>query len=85
MNPHVIATLSAALRWYCFPSAGFDRGPTALAALGIATPPGINLSGVDIAPLVLALGYVAAIAWFRRVPRIGVASPTPTPFREPQR
>ena len=31
------------------------------------------------------LGYVAALAWFRRVPPIGVVSPTPTPFRKPQR
>ena len=60
-------------------------GLTALAVLGIATPPGIDVAGVGIAPLLLALGYVAALAWFRRVPPIGVATPTPTPFREPQR
>lgn len=60
-------------------------GLTALAVLGVATPPGIDLGGVGAVPLLLALGYVAALAWFRRVPPIGVAAPSPTPFREPQR
>ena len=60
-------------------------GMTALAVLGIASPLGASLAGVGITPLLLALGYVAALAWFRRVPPIGVVSPTPTPFRKPQR
>ena len=60
-------------------------GMTALAVLGIASPLGTSLAGVGITPLMLALGYVAALAWFRRVPPIGVVSPTPTPFRKPQR
>jgi cation:H+ antiporter len=60
-------------------------GMTALAVLGIATPPGIEIAGVGVTPLVLGLGYIAALAWFRRVPPIGVAAPGPTPFRQPQR
>lgn len=60
-------------------------GMTALAMLGIASPPGVAVAGVGITPIVLGVGYVAALAWFRRVPPIGVMSPTPTPFREPRR
>ena len=60
-------------------------GMTALAAIGIASPPGIDVIGVGITPILLFAGYVAALAWFRRVPPIGVATPTPTPFREPRR
>jgi cation:H+ antiporter len=60
-------------------------GMTALAMLGIASPPGIDIGGVGITPIILAVGYVAALAWFRRVPPIGVTEPTPTPFREPRR
>lgn len=60
-------------------------GMTALAMLGISSPPGISVAGVGITPIVLGVGYVAALAWFRRVPPIGVLSPTPTPFREPRR
>lgn len=60
-------------------------GMTALAAIGIASPPGIDLVGVGLTPMLLFVGYVAALAWFRRVPPIGVAAPSPTPFREPRR
>lgn len=60
-------------------------GMTALAMLGISSPPGIVVGGVGIISIVLGVGYVAAMAWFRRVPPIGVAEPTPTPFREPRR
>jgi cation:H+ antiporter len=60
-------------------------GLTALAAIGVSSPPGVDVLGVGITPILLFLGYVASLAWFRRVPPIGVAMPTPTPFREPRR
>lgn len=60
-------------------------GLTALAAIGIASPPGVDLYGVGITPIILFVGYVAAMAWFRRVPPIGGVAPSPTPFREPRR
>lgn len=60
-------------------------GLTALSMLGIASPPGISVWGVGITPIMLGVGYVAALAWFRRVPPIGVSTPSPTPFREPRR
>lgn len=60
-------------------------GLTALAMLDIASPPGISVWGVGVTSILLGVGYVAALAWFRRVPPIGVASPSPTPFREPRR
>jgi cation:H+ antiporter len=60
-------------------------GMTALAMLAISSPPGVAIGHVGITPIILAVGYVAALAWFRRVPPIGVTAPTPTPFREPRR
>lgn len=60
-------------------------GLTALAMLGIASPPGLHVGGIGITSIMLAAGYVAALAWFRRVPPIGVTVATPTPFREPRR
>ncbi len=59
-------------------------GLTALAIMGLDTPPGVSIAGVGITPIGIAVGYVAALAWFRRVPPLGVAAPTPTPFRQPQ-
>ncbi len=59
-------------------------GLTALAELGISTPSGIDVMGVGLTPVLLTVGYVAALAWFRRVPPIGFATTTPTPFRQPQ-
>jgi cation:H+ antiporter len=60
-------------------------GLTSLAALGVSAPRGIAVAGVGITSLALAFGYVAALAWFRRVPPLGAAAPTPTPLREPMR
>ena len=60
-------------------------GMTALAAMGVASPSGVDLFGVGLTPILLFVGYVAALAWFRRVPPIGVTAATPTPFREPAR
>ena len=52
---------------------------TTIAAIGIASPPGIDVIGVGITPILLFAGYVAALAWFRRVPPIGVSTPTLRP------
>ncbi|MFN3258562.1 MAG: sodium:calcium antiporter [Ilumatobacter sp.] len=60
-------------------------GLTSLAMLGIAMPSSIDIAGVGVTSIMLAAGYVAALAWFRRVPPIGAVVPTPTPFRHPQR
>lgn len=57
-------------------------GLTAVALLGIVAPPGVDVLDVGITPIVLAIAYVAALAWFRRVPPIGVAVASPTPFHE---
>ncbi len=58
-------------------------GLTALAVMGTSTSPGVDILGVGITPIGIAAGYVAALAWFRRVPPIGVSIPTPTPFHQP--
>lgn len=58
-------------------------GLTALAVMGISTPPGIEIAGVGVAPIGIAVGYLAALAWFRRVPPIGVARSHPSPFHRP--
>lgn len=41
---------------------------TALAVLGILTPPGISVGWVGFDTLMIAALYVAAVAWFRRMP-----------------
>ncbi len=58
-------------------------GLTALAIMGLDAPPGVHVAGIGVTPIAIAVGYIAALAWFRRVPPIGVATPTPTPFRQP--
>ncbi|HUW01774.1 MAG TPA: hypothetical protein VMW08_05445 [Acidimicrobiales bacterium] len=58
-------------------------GLTALAVMDISTAPGIDIFHVGIAPIGIMCGYLAALAWFRRVPPIGVAKADPTPFRRP--
>lgn len=40
-------------------------GMTALAAMGIASPSEVQLFGVGLTPILLFVGYVAALAWFR--------------------
>ncbi len=58
-------------------------GLTALAVMAVSTPPGLDILGVGITPIAITVGYVAALAWFRRIPPIGVATPSQTPFRDP--
>lgn len=92
-NMAILAVVDLRYRGRLLPSVELEHtriaaiaiGMTALAMLGIASPPGVDIGGVGITPIVLGVGYVAALAWFRRVPPIGVASATPTPFREPRR
>ena len=43
----------------------------------------MSIAGVGLTPIAIAVGYVAALAWFRRVPLLGITTPTPTPFRQP--
>lgn len=54
---------------------------TALAALGVLTPPGISVGWVGIDTLFLATAYVAAVAWMRRSPvsRFGRGELLPRP------
>ena len=65
--------------------AAIGIGLTALAVMGLGTSPGASVAGVGVTPIVITVGYLAALAWFRRVPPLGVAEPTPTPFRQPPR
>ena len=41
---------------------------TALAALGIHTPAAVKLGWVGVTPVLIFALYIAAVAWFRRVP-----------------
>src|SRR5690606_1662391 len=54
---------------------------TALAALGVLTPPGISVGWVGIDTLFLVAAYVAAVAWMRRSPvsRFGRGELLPQP------
>lgn len=56
-------------------------GLTSLAVMAIATPSGMSVGGVGLASFGLAAVYLASLAWFRRVPSIGVAVADPDPFR----
>ena len=58
-------------------------GLTALAVMATSTSPGVDVAGIGITPIGIAVGYVAALAWFRRIPPIGVAVPSLTPFHKP--
>jgi cation:H+ antiporter len=62
-------------------------GLTALATLGILTPPGITVGWVGVDTIVIAAGYVAAVAWMRRSPtgRFGEGEvlPVPTGWTKP--
>ena len=62
--------------------AAIGIGLTALAIMGLDTSAGVSVAGIGITPIVITLGYIAALAWFRRVPALGVARTTPTPFRQ---
>lgn len=55
---------------------------TAVAALGVLTPPGLSLGWVGLDTIAVAAMYVAAVAWFRRTPvltRAGGLLPTVPP------
>lgn len=56
-------------------------GMTALAVMAIATPSGLSIGAVGFVPMGLAVVYLAALAWFRRVPSLGTAVADPEPFR----
>lgn len=62
---------------------------TALATLGILTPPGLALGWVGIDTVAIAVAYVAAVAWMRRSPtgRFGAGEvlPVPTGWTRPGR
>lgn len=63
--------------------AAIGIGLTALAVMGLDASPGVSIASIGVTPIAISVGYVAALAWFRRVPPIGVATPSPTPFRQP--
>lgn len=63
--------------------AAIGIGLTALAVMGLDASPGVSVAGIGLTPIGIAVGYVAALAWFRRVPPLGVTTPSPTPFRQP--
>jgi cation:H+ antiporter len=56
-------------------------GLTAVAVMAITTPSGVSVGGVGVASLGLAAVYLASLAWFRKVPAIGIAVADPKPFR----
>lgn len=64
---------------------------TSLAVLGVLTPPGISLGWVGLDTIMIAALYVAAVAWFRRMPTMvrpghsaeGVALHEPTGLEQP--
>lgn len=60
---------------------------TALAALGVLTPTGVTLGWVGLDTIVVAVAYLAAVAWIRREPlnRPGGILPTPTGWVRPPR
>jgi cation:H+ antiporter len=62
-------------------------GLTALAVMGVLTPPGISIGWVGIDTIVIAGGYVAAVAWMRRSPvgrhGEGEVLPVPTGWSRP--
>ena len=64
-------------------------GLTALATLGILTPPGLSLGWVGIDTVAIAAAYVAAAMWVRRSPvgrfSEGGVLPVPTGWSEPDR
>ena len=57
-------------------------GLTALAVLGVLTPPGISLGWVGIDTIAIAGAYIAAVAWMRRSPvgRHGEGEVLPVPI-----
>lgn len=64
-------------------------GLTALATLGILTPPGVAIGWVGLDTLAIASAYVAMVAWMRRSPsgRFGGSAliPVPTGWSKPTR
>jgi cation:H+ antiporter len=64
-------------------------GLTALATLGILTPPGVSVGWVGLDTLAIAAAYVAMVAWLRRSPsgRFGESAliPVPTGWTKPVR
>ncbi len=62
---------------------------TAMATLGVLTPPGLTLGWVGVDTVVIAAAYIAAVAWIRRSPvnrfAGGEVLPTPTGWTRPSR
>ncbi len=57
---------------------------TALAALGIHTPPGLRIGRMGVTTILIFVLYVAAVAWFRRSPvRRETGEPVGTPLQQP--
>jgi cation:H+ antiporter len=63
--------------------AAIGIGLTALAVMGLDISPRASVAGIGVTSIGITFGYIAAVAWFRRVPPLGVATPSPTPFRQP--
>ncbi len=62
--------------------ASITIGLTAFATVAILTPPGASVGWVGIDTIVIAIGYVVAVAWIQRSPvsRAGGASVLPQPL-----
>lgn len=82
-NMAILAVLDLLYRGSVWPSVEFGHARvaavgialTALATLAIAAPTGLSIGWVGITPIIVAVLYVASVAWFRRsplLPRPGV-------------
>lgn len=82
-NMAILAVIDLSYRGRVWPSvevgharvAAVAIGLTALAVLGILTPPGWSLGWVGLDSLGVAAAYVAAVAWFRRSARLEAPVP----------
>jgi cation:H+ antiporter len=82
-NMAVLAVIDLSYRGRVWPAvevgharvAAVAIGLTALAVLGILTPPGWSLGWVGLDTVGVAAAYVAAVAWFRRSARVEAPMP----------
>jgi cation:H+ antiporter len=94
-NMAILAVIDLGHRQQVWPSveigharvASLAIGLTALAVLGVLSPPGVSLGWVGIDTIVIAGAYVSAVAWMRRSPLgrhgEGEVVPVPTGWSRP--
>ena len=72
-NMAILGLIDLRYRRRILPTVELDHTRISAIGIGLTALAVVGLAGVGITPIGITLGYIAALAWFRRVPHLGLA------------